>query len=107
MQALAGERLDGHDLARVAHPRRLPCGEPTSTGGQQQRVVAVELVVELGSERALAGDHVDVVEGMHHQRAAAQLAAARSGLGVVVQPLDDVHGGPERGDPISFHRRAR
>ena len=106
VQALAGLGLDADHPLAACEPRGLAGGEPAAAAGDEHRVEPVDLLLQLAAHRALAGHHVGMVERVHGERAGASLVLGGRGLGVVVEAVDDVHGGAERGDAVALHRRA-
>ena len=104
-QRLRELRLDAHHPRPVAQPRRLTGDEPAAAGGDDDRVEATDLILELARHRALPGDGVGVVERVHHQRAGLGLADVGRNLGLVVVAVDHSHRRPEAGDVGVLDRR--
>ena len=109
-RAACRQRLVAGSTLTTAHapgePGGLPADEAAAARRDDDRVERAGLLLQLAAHRALAGDDVGVVVGVHQQRAGLALRGSARGLGVVVVALDDVHVGAERGDAVALHRRA-
>jgi hypothetical protein len=80
----------------VAQPRGLPGHETSAARGDNDRVEATDLILELARHRALPGDGVGVVERVHHQRTGLGMADVGRDLRLVVVPIDHSHRRPKR-----------
>jgi hypothetical protein len=82
-------RLDADHPDPVVEPRRDPRERPTAAAAHQDRVDVGHLLVDLEPDRPLAGDHLGLVERMHHQRAGLGLPLAERRLRLGPVALDD------------------
>ncbi len=104
-------RLDTDDAdlrAEALHVRGDPADQPAAADGDEDRVDRLpQLAQDLHRDRALAGDHVDVVVGMHERQLAAAHDAHGLGVGVVVRVALEHDGRAERSDRVDLDLRRR
>ncbi len=106
MEAATRHGFDADHAHASGEPGGLSADEAATARRGDDRVERAGLLLQLPAHRALAGDDVRVVVGMHEQRAGLPRPQLARGLGVVVVALDDLHVGAERGDAVALHRRA-
>ena len=86
---------DGLGMRRLDRHRHA-AGEPPAAEGHHDLAQVLDVLGELEPERALAGDHVEVVEGVHEGEVALLRALSRGGDAVVDRPVEAVHDRAER-----------
>ena len=104
-------RLDADDPDLRAQPldvRGDAADQAAAADRDEDRVDRLaQLAQDLHRDRALAGDHVDVVVGVDEDQLPAAHDAHRLGIGVVVRVALEHDRGPERGDRVDLDLRRR
>ena len=98
-------RLDADDLDLAPVPRRDAPDQPASPDGHQKRIEGRRLGGELETDRSLPEECLDLIEGVHGQRAGLPhpRLAGREGIGVALAPHHEI--GAVLADPLDLRGR--
>ncbi len=90
-RAALGLHADHPDA--VPAPGRDPGERPAAADAHQHRVDVGHLLLDLDPERPLTGDHLGLIERVHHQRTGLSRSRTQRLVRLGEVPLDDRHGG--------------
>ena len=95
MQRRRAFGLQRDDARAPGEPRRDAADQPAAAHADQQRIGHAGLLLDLARQRAGAGQHLRLVVGVGHQRAALALALLAGGEGVGIGRAGDDDGRAE------------